>query len=219
MAGRSGGLRDRHLKYLLILPAVAVVVGTAIWPLIDSLVLSFRFWKLSRSNVPGPFVGFENYAWALVEEPAFWNSVWVTGVYTVLTVGLTTGLALGVALLLAPGGRLRFTVRTLLILPFAMSPALVGSRSASCSTRVRPLRRVLRDPPSAARGHRLALRPGARLRGVRHGRRVGLGAVHDPGAHRGARRRSGRLGGGGPVDGASSWRVFRDITLRSSFRW
>ena len=40
--------------------------------------------------------------------------------------GLTTGLALGFAPLLAPGGRLRFTVRTLLILPFAMSPALVG---------------------------------------------------------------------------------------------
>ena len=76
--------------------------------------------------MPGPFVGFENDLWALVEEPAFWNAVWVTGLYTVLTVGFTTLLALGVALLLAPGGRLRFTVRTLLILPFAMSPALVG---------------------------------------------------------------------------------------------
>ena len=112
----GGGLRDRHLKYLLVLPAVAVVFATAIWPLVDSLVLSFRAWRLSRSNVPGPFVGLENYVWAIVEEPPFWNAVQVTGVYTVLTVGLTTLLALGAALLLAPGGRLRFTVRTLLIL-------------------------------------------------------------------------------------------------------
>ena len=119
-------MRDRHLKYLLVLPAVVVVFATAIWPLIQSLILSFRTWRLSRSNVPGPFIGFENYEWALFEEPAFWNATWVTTLYTVLTVGLTVLIALGIALLLAPGGRLRLTVRTLLILPFAMSPALVG---------------------------------------------------------------------------------------------
>ena len=39
---------------------------------------------------------------------------------------LTTLLALGLAMLLAPGGRLRSGVQTLLILPFAMSPALIG---------------------------------------------------------------------------------------------
>ncbi|MEM9643187.1 MAG: ABC transporter permease subunit, partial [Pseudomonadota bacterium] len=43
-----------------------------------------------------------------------------------MTVGPTTVLALGLALLLAPGGRLRSGVQTLLILPFAMSPALIG---------------------------------------------------------------------------------------------
>ncbi|MGI9331909.1 MAG: carbohydrate ABC transporter permease [Gammaproteobacteria bacterium] len=117
---------DRHLKYLLVLPAVIVVCATSVWPLIDSLVLSFRAWKLSRSHTPGPFVGLENYRWALLEEPDFWNAVWVTSLYTVLTVALTTILALALAVLLAPGGRLRLTVRTLLILPFAMSPALVG---------------------------------------------------------------------------------------------
>jgi multiple sugar transport system permease protein len=35
-------------------------------------------------------------------------------------------LALGLAILLVPGGRLRSGVQTLLILPFAMSPALIG---------------------------------------------------------------------------------------------
>ena len=119
-------MRDRHLKYLMVLPAVVVVFATAIWPLLQSLILSFRSWKLSKSSVPGPFVGFENYAWALFEDPDFWNATVVTSVYTVLTVALTTLFALGIALLLAPGGRLRLTVRTLLILPFAMSPALVG---------------------------------------------------------------------------------------------
>ena len=119
-------MRDRQLKYLLVLPAILVVFATAVWPLAQSLMLSFRVWKLSRSNVPGAFVGFENYAWAVNGAADFWNAVVVTLTFTIFTVGLTTAIALGFALLLVPGGRLRVTVRTLLILPFSMSPALIG---------------------------------------------------------------------------------------------
>ena len=215
---RRGGLRDRHLKYLLVLPAVVIVFATAIWPLVDSLILSFRAWKLSRSNVPGPFVGFENYLWALVEEPAFWNAVRVTGLYTVLTVGLTTLLALGVALLLAPGGRFRFTVRTLLILPFAMSPALVGVSfrfmfnpefglfDAFFGIVLPPLADIgwLSDPVLA-----FAVCVMADVWGwvpfmtlVLIG---GLAAVPADSIE------------AAQVDGASSWRVFRDITLPQLF--
>ncbi len=119
-------MRDQHLKYLLVLPAVLVVFATAIWPLIESLRLSFYEGRLSRPAFPQNFLGVENYTWAFLEEPAFWNSVWVTASYTFWTVLLTTLLALGLALLLAPGGRLRVTVQSLLIIPFAMSPALIG---------------------------------------------------------------------------------------------
>ena len=119
-------MRDNTLKYLLILPAVAVVFATAIWPLIESLRLSFTRGIVTRPSFPQDYVGFDNYAWAFLQEPAFWNSVRVTAVYTLATVALTTVLALGLALLLAPGGRLRSGVQTLLILPFAMSPALIG---------------------------------------------------------------------------------------------
>lgn len=119
-------MSDRHLKYLFVLPAVIVVLATAFWPLLYSLLLSFRTWRLSRSAEPGPFIGFENYSWALLEEPDFLNAVWVTTVFTFWTVLLTIVIALGIAMLLVRGGPLRMTVRTLLILPFAMSPALIG---------------------------------------------------------------------------------------------
>ncbi len=207
-------MRDRTLKYLLVLPAVLVVFATSIWPLVDSLILSFRSWKLSRSNTPGPFIGLENYDWALVEEPDFWNAVWVTASYTTLTVALTVALALGVALLLAPGGRLRVTVQTLLILPFAMSPALVGVSfrfmfnpefglfDAFFGILVPPLAEIswLSNPTLA-----FAVCVMADVWGwvpfmtlVLIG---GLAAV--PMETQEAAR----------VDGASSWRVFRDITL------
>jgi len=55
-----------------------------------------------------------------------WNAVQVTSIFTVASVILSVGIALGLALLLAPGGKFRMTVRTMLILPFAMSPALIG---------------------------------------------------------------------------------------------
>ena len=119
-------MRDRHLKYCLVAPAALAVGAVSVWPLMESLRLSFHHWKLSRSSVPGNFAGWEHYHWALFEDSAFWNAAAVTGAYTIATVALATLCALGLALLLAPGGRLRWTARTLLILPFAMSPALVG---------------------------------------------------------------------------------------------
>lgn len=119
-------MRDNRLKYVLVLPAVLVVFATAVWPLLESLRLSFTVGRLTKPNFPQAYLGWENYSWAFLEEPAFWNAVTVTLTYTVVTVVLTTLLALGLALLLAPGGRLRSGVQTLLILPFAMSPALIG---------------------------------------------------------------------------------------------
>ncbi|MGI4946903.1 MAG: hypothetical protein ACRYHQ_41165, partial [Janthinobacterium lividum] len=57
---RLPDLRDHQVKYLLVLPAMLVVAGTALWPLAYSLILSFRTWRLTRSPVPGPFIGGAN---------------------------------------------------------------------------------------------------------------------------------------------------------------
>lgn len=119
-------MKDRTLKYLLILPALLLVLITAIWPLIESMRLSFTVGRLNRPPSLDQYLGFENYGWAMLYEPAFWNAVQVTAIYTLITVVLTTVFALGLALMLAPGGRFRGAVQTLLILPFAMSPALIG---------------------------------------------------------------------------------------------
>lgn len=118
-------MRDKHLKYALVLPAVLVVALTALWPLGYSLALSVRQWRLSRSPRPGAFVGADNFVQALTSADVL-GSIANTLLFVVLSVSLTTILALGLALLLSQGGTLRRVVQTLLILPFAMSPALVG---------------------------------------------------------------------------------------------
>jgi multiple sugar transport system permease protein len=112
-------------RYLFILPAILIVVGTTIWPLVSALTTSFRDWRLKRSPVPQRWVGLENYVFA-VEEPEFWNALRVTVVFVSLDVLITVLAALTLALLLRKAGMLQSLTKAVLILPFAMSPALIG---------------------------------------------------------------------------------------------
>lgn len=119
-------MRDRWLKYLLILPAALIVLGTTIYPLAFSLVTSFRDWRLTRSLTPGPFIGFEHYVNAATDDPDFMDALQVTALFVGIDVTLTTISALFLALLLRRAGVLQSVTRAVLILPFAVSPALVG---------------------------------------------------------------------------------------------
>ena len=119
-------MRDRWLKYWLILPAALLVVGTTIWPLAVSLITSFRDWRLTRSAAPGPFIGVEHYVVALTDDPDFANAVRVTAMFVGIDVTITVLSSLGLALLLRRAGVLQSVTRAVLILPFAVSPALVG---------------------------------------------------------------------------------------------
>ncbi len=116
---------ERYLRYILVLPAVIAVAATAFGPLAYSAMLAFRDWRLTRSPRPGAFVGADNFLRAF-ESSDFIRALLNTVIFVGLTVTLTTVLALCLALLLQRGGPLRRTVQALLILPFAMSPALVG---------------------------------------------------------------------------------------------
>lgn len=156
-------MSDRQLKIWLVLPALLVVAATLLYPLVSAVVISLHDWNLGRSSTLGPFVGAENYARALTDDPEALGSLRVTAVFTVLSVTATLVLAMAMALLLAGNGRLEANVRTLLVIPFAMSPALVGvswrfllnpefgAVSASLGALVPPLKNtaVLADPTLA----------------------------------------------------------------------
>jgi multiple sugar transport system permease protein len=116
---------DRILRYALLVPALVLVLGTTMWPVLSALTTSLRDWRLKRSPVPQRWVGFDNYLLA-AEEPEFWNALKVTALFVTLDVLITVALALAVALLLRRAGVLQSMVRAVLILPFAVSPALIG---------------------------------------------------------------------------------------------
>ena len=114
------------VHWLLLAPVLLFVGAMAIFPLGYSLVLSFRDWKLARSPVAGDFVGLSNYFNLLTDDPDFFETVRVTSVFVTADVLVTVAVSLAGALLLHRAGRLNSLARTLLILPFVMSPALIG---------------------------------------------------------------------------------------------
>jgi multiple sugar transport system permease protein len=116
---------DRIMRYLLLVPALVIVLGTTLWPLGSAIATSFRNWRLKRSPVPQGWVGLDNYAFAF-EEPEFWNALQVTAMFVTLDVVIAVAVSLALALLLRRAGVLQSLTRAVLILPFAMSPALIG---------------------------------------------------------------------------------------------
>ena len=110
----------------LLSPAILFVLAMAIFPLGYSFVLSLREWKLARMDEPGAWVGLENYILLLTDDPEFMDSVKVTAIFVGWDVLATLILALGAALLLKRQGRVYSLTRILLILPFVMSPAVIG---------------------------------------------------------------------------------------------
>ncbi len=119
-------LKRPPVHWVLLAPALLFVGAMALFPLGYSLILSFREWKLAKSNVAGDFVGLSNYTNLLTDDPDFFEAIRVTGIFITADVLITVAVSLVGALLLQRAGRLNSLARTLLILPFVMSPALIG---------------------------------------------------------------------------------------------
>jgi multiple sugar transport system permease protein len=108
--------------YGLLLPGMLLYGAWAAWPLINSFVLSFTDWSLTKPPTP---VGLENYQRAL-GDPLFWRALWSTVGYTVVTVTGQLLLGLGAALLLnrpIPG---RSVLRLVYYLPVITSWVIVS---------------------------------------------------------------------------------------------
>src|SRR5215217_3269442 len=69
-SGPSFATRRRIEGWLLVLPALLLILGLSILPLIQSLLLSFQRWDLQSQE--HPFVGLQNYRDALV-DPRVWG--------------------------------------------------------------------------------------------------------------------------------------------------
>jgi multiple sugar transport system permease protein len=83
-------------KYAFILPGMIWVLIFTIFPLLDSLRLSFYNWQI---GVPPQFIGFSNYQ-EVFQDYQFWAALRVTALLVAAVVISTLALGLGAALLL-----------------------------------------------------------------------------------------------------------------------
>lgn len=105
---------EARFGWKLILPAIIVIGGLIIYPILYNIYLSFFDVKLSGDNV---FIGTANYSNVLT-DPTFWQSVLTTFIYVFVTTLGTTLLGVGVALAMNKQFPLRGLVRALILLPY-----------------------------------------------------------------------------------------------------
>jgi len=117
--------RPKDRAWAFLLPAyltIALIVGI---PTVYSLYLSFHQWKLTTFRNGIPFVGLDNYAQATA-DPAFWHSMQVTVVFTLVALAIEVALGLGLAVLLDQEFRGRRSIRILILLPMFVTNVVVG---------------------------------------------------------------------------------------------
>jgi multiple sugar transport system permease protein len=119
-------MKHERIKFLFLLPAVIYVLALVIFPLASAIVTSFTD---ARFGVVGAnFIGLRNYIMPF-NDYRFYNSLYVTLLFTAIAVPIELGLGLLLALLVNRDIRGREVIRVLLIIPLFVSPiafALMG---------------------------------------------------------------------------------------------
>lgn len=116
---------NKSFPYLLLAPALIVLLAVLVYPMLSSLVYSFQRYNLLRPDAGQPFVGLENYR-TLLSSSQFWNSLRITLLFTAISVFVEFFLGLALALLLnrdIPGLRI---FRTIILIPFLSTPVVVA---------------------------------------------------------------------------------------------
>ena len=128
-------LRSAMIFLLPMLLTLALVAG---WPLARSIYFSFT--DASLTNLYGAhWVGFANYfSWVtlksgktfysgVLSDPVWWNAVWNTVRFAVVSVTLEAALGMGVALILNAEFPGRGIVRAAILIPWAI-PTIVSAK-------------------------------------------------------------------------------------------
>ncbi|HZO88628.1 MAG TPA: sugar ABC transporter permease [Chthonomonadaceae bacterium] len=109
--------------WLFVLPSFAHLAVFVLFPILFAFYLSLHKWDVLKHNKP--FVGLANYV-HLLHDPLFWNALWNSTYYAVVSVPLGMAVALAVAILVHQRLRGVAFFRTLYYLP-AVSSAVALS--------------------------------------------------------------------------------------------
>mgnify|MGYP005840943845 CR=1 FL=1 len=117
--------QERLVSALFLTPSVVFLLITSVYPLLNSLYLSFHSWNMMIPASIPRWYGVKNYV-KLVSDPAFINSVEITLIYVAAAVSIELILGMLLALLATSGARAMGVIRTVLLFPLMMTPVVAG---------------------------------------------------------------------------------------------
>lgn len=112
-------------RWVFICPSLLIYVTFAIWPMLDVLIVSFQDWDgLAESR---KFVGFDNYAYVLQNDPVFWMALENTVIWTLLSLIVPPAIGLMLAMGLNQAVLWRAPLRAIYYLPIIFAPIAVAT--------------------------------------------------------------------------------------------
>jgi trehalose/maltose transport system permease protein len=124
---RTSALTRQRMRaaYLFVAPMLIVLAGVAGWPLFRTIYFSFTDATLSDLS-SYRFIGVQNFR-DLVQDPVWWQSVWNTVFFAVVSVSLEVVLGVAIALTLNANMPGRGLLRTAVLIPWAI-PTVVSAK-------------------------------------------------------------------------------------------
>ncbi|MEJ2667756.1 MAG: sugar ABC transporter permease [Deinococcales bacterium] len=118
--------RRARTAWLFLAPTLIVILLVAGYPLYRTIELSFTQTSLLKFPLESHFVGLLNYKF-LLQDSQWWHSVRNTVIFTVASVVIETVLGLGIAMLVNAKFPGRGTMRTAMLIPWAI-PTVVSAQ-------------------------------------------------------------------------------------------
>jgi multiple sugar transport system permease protein len=121
---RGAAGAERRQAYLMIAPAVAILAGVAVYPIVAAAWLSLH--RMILVFHEKRFIGASNYAF-LLSDARFWSALGNTAYFALVAVTLELLLGLGFALLLTAAVPGRGLLRASILVPWAI-PTVVSAK-------------------------------------------------------------------------------------------
>ena len=114
----EGARAERRLGFMLIAPAVIVMLAVAAYPIIYAVILSLQRYNLALPQNRA-FIGFANYG-AVLTSSYWWQALWTTLIITVFSVSITLVLGMALAFVLHRTIFSRGLIRTTSLIPYGI---------------------------------------------------------------------------------------------------
>jgi multiple sugar transport system permease protein len=114
----EGARAERRLGFMLIAPAVIVMLAVAAYPIVYAVILSLQRYNLALPQNRA-WVGFANYG-AVLSSSYWWQALEVTLIITVFSVSITLVLGMALAFVLHRTIFSRGLIRTTSLIPYGI---------------------------------------------------------------------------------------------------